>query len=37
MQKKNKQNKTQKKKNQQKIDLSLNSGKLKTREMFCSV
>lgn len=25
------------KKNQQKIDLSLNSGKLKTREMFCSV
>lgn len=34
--KKNK-NKTPKKKKQQKIDLSLNSGKLKTREMFCSV
>lgn len=29
-------NKTPKKK-QQKIDLSLNSGKLKTREIFCSV
>lgn len=35
---KNKKIKTKhKKKKQQKIDLSLNSGKLKTREMFCSV
>lgn len=30
-------NKKIKTKHQQKIDLSLNSGKLKTREMFCSV
>lgn len=34
---KNKKIKTKHQKKQQKIDLFLNSGKLKTREMFCSV
>lgn len=34
---KNKKKAKKKKKNQQNINLSLNSGKLKTRERFCSV